>query len=306
MAEDSRTDLSVSDEQMAHLPGGIELCFQTFGEPRDPALLLIMGLGGPMTWWDTALCEQFARAGYFVIRYDNRDSGRSTKLNQRVTTPTVVRAFVGLKVAVAYTISDLADDAMALLDHLDLRAAHLVGVSMGGMIAQTAAVEHPGRVLSLASIMSSTGQRRTGWQHPKLFRSLLTDRTSSREAYVEGTVKYGPLIGSPSFPESAQAARARAEVTWDRGLDRAGTYRQMMAVLTQPDRTVGLHGITIPTLVMHGTADPLVHRSGGQATAAAVLGSQFVTVPGMGHDLPPALWDLIVSAVDTNARGLKV
>ncbi|WP_229055032.1 alpha/beta fold hydrolase [Aeromicrobium sp. Leaf350] len=306
--------VAISDELFASLPSGLDLCYQTFGDAGDPAILLVMGLSGPMGWWDDALCTLLAERGFFVIRYDNRDTGRSTKLRQHQLGRTdVVRAFLGLPplrlgpidlaVKAPYSISDLATDATGLLDALQIDAAHVVGVSMGGMIAQTVAIESPERVLSLTSIMSTTGRRTVGWQDPRLIPYLLRRSGPTRDAYIASSIASSALIGSPGYPPDAEAARLRAEVTYDRGYSASGVLRQMMAILTQPDRTAALGRLELPVTVVHGTADRLVHPSGGRATADAIPGAELRTIEGMGHDLPPALWDTFVAAItDTIAR----
>ncbi len=291
-----------SEEQTAALPHGIELCYQTFGDPADRPLLLVMGLGGPMTWWPEGLCRQLADAGFFVVRYDNRDTGRSTRLRDHpVRHAELVRAYLGRPVRAPYSLSDLAGDAAALLDHLGIGSAHVAGVSMGGMIAQTLAIEHPDRVLSLTSIMSTTGRRTAGYQHPILLPGLLR-RTANNEAeYVEGTVRYNKLIRSPAYPEPEDVVRARARQTWSRGVNFGDTMRHMLAVVTQPDRTAALRDLRIPTTVVHGLKDRMVHVSGGRATAAAVPGADLVLVPGMGHNLPEGLFDTLVEAISRSA-----
>lgn len=293
-----------SAEISAPLGNGIELCYQTFGDPDDDPLLLVMGLGGPMTWWDADLCRLLAAEGFYVIRYDNRDTGRATRLRDRVSRRMLVRAYAGRPVDTPYSISDLAGDAVGLLDHLDIRRAHVVGVSMGGMIAQTMAIEHADRVASLTSIMSTTGRRTVGWSHPKLFPNLLARRADNPAAYAAEAQVVWRRIGSPGYPESPQVLRDRALETWERGQggrDRAGVVRQMLAVLTQTDRTAALGRLTMPVSVIHGLDDPLVHVSGGRATARAVPGAALLLVPGMGHDLPAALWDLFAETIRRTA-----
>lgn len=291
----------VSAELLAPVGGGIELCYQTFGDPDADPLLLVMGLGGPMTWWDDRLCRLLAERGFYVVRYDNRDIGRSTRMAGRVTRGTLVRAFAGAPVRAPYSISDLARDAAGLLDHLGLASAHVVGVSMGGMIAQTLAVEAPSRVRSLTSIMSTTGKRTVGWQHPALLPSFLSRRGTSREEYVVASVAMARLIGSPAYPEPEADARKRGEDTFDRGTNPAGVLRQMVAVLTQPNRAARLRGVRVPTLVVHGLSDKMVHVSGGRATAAAVPGSELLLIDGMGHDLPPELYETFTAAIRRTA-----
>jgi pimeloyl-ACP methyl ester carboxylesterase len=293
--------ITTSEELFAPVGRGIELCYQTFGDPDADPLLLVMGLGGPMTWWDPGLCRALAEAGFYVIRYDNRDTGRSTVLRDRVGRAMLIRAFAGLRVRAPYGISDLADDGFGLLDHLGLESAHVVGVSMGGMIAQTMAIARPGRVRSLTSIMSTTGRRTVGWQHPSLLPSLLASRKAGREAYVKSSAEFSLLIGSPAYPESREELERHAGETYDRGVSASGVVRQMLAVLTQPDRGVRLHGVRVPTLVIHGLADKMVHVSGGRATAAAVPGAELLLIDGMGHDLPPALFETFVSAIRRTA-----
>jgi pimeloyl-ACP methyl ester carboxylesterase len=261
-----------------------------------------MGLGSPLNWWDPELCSMLARRGYYVITFDNRDVGRSTKVPGRVTRRMLVRAFTGIRVHAPYSMSDLARDAFALLDHLGIDSAHLVGVSMGGMIVQTMAIEAPTRVRSLTSIMSTTGKRTVGWQHPRLFPVLLKPVRPGKEAYADGSVEMWHLIGSPGYPRPEEETRRVAEETFDRGLSASGTLRQMMAILTQPNRTERLHAVRVPTLVVHGLADRMVHVSGGRATAAAIPGAELLLVEGMGHDLPPELFATFVDAIDRTAR----
>lgn len=286
-----------SEELFAPVSPGVELCYQTFGDPTDEPLLLVMGLGGPMTWWDAEFCEQLAGRGFHVIRYDNRDTGRSSRHQGRVGRLALVRAFAGAPVAVPYSLSDMADDAVGLLDHLGHESAHVAGISMGGMIAQTMALEHRGRVRSLTSIMSTTGKRTVGWQDPKVFPRLLAGRRLEREEYVATSVAFWDLIGSPAYPEPEESRRRNAEVTFDRGLNGPGVLRHMLAVLTQPNRGPALRGLQIPALVVHGLADRMVHVSGGRATSAAIPGSELLLIEGMGHDLPGPLWTTVADGI---------
>lgn len=293
-----------SGELFASLPSGIDICYETFGRPEDPAVLLIMGLGGPMGWWPVEFCQQLADRGFFVIRYDNRDTGRSTKLRQhKVTRGDVVRAFFNLpgpaRVKAPYSLSDMADDAIGLLDHLKLERVHLAGVSMGGMIAQLIAIEHPERALSLTSIMSTTGKRTVGFQHPKVIPVMLSSAGRTRDSYVARSLRGSKVIGSPAFPSDDDAARDRAYETYDRGWIPSGVNRQMLAVLTAPDRTAALRRLDLPTAVIHGQNDPLVHRSGGKATADAIPGAEHLEIAGMAHDLPAQLYS---TYADTIAR----
>ena len=290
-----------SGEVFATLPDGIELCYQTYGDPTDEPMLLLMGLASPLIWWDPELCSMLAQRGYYVITLDNRDVGRSTKVAGRVTRGMLVRAYAGLRVRTPYSLSDMADDAFGLLDHLGIDSAHLVGVSMGGMIAQTMTIEHPARVRSLTSIMSTTGRRSVGWQHPRLLPALLRPLRPGREAYADGGVVMWHLIGSPAYPRPDEDARDVALRTYDRGIWPGGTLRQMMAILTQPDRGKRLHDVRVPALVIHGLSDRMVHVSGGRATAAAIPGAELVLVDGMGHDLPPELFRMFADAIHRTA-----
>lgn len=295
------TPRTADERGTASLPHGIDLAYESFGDPDDPTILLVMGLGASMIFWNADFCGQLAERGFRVVRFDNRDCGRSTWLNgraRRIGKRTLVRVFLGLSREVPYGLSDFADDAVGLLDHLGVRQAHVVGISMGGMIAQTMAIEHPDRVLSLASFSSTTGNRRVGQQHPKLFPKLLVGSGEGREDYLHHMVTMGPRTGSPAYRAPAEEHRAFAEACWEHGINREGTARHMVAVLTQPDRTARLAQVQVPTLVVHGSADVMVLPSGGRATAAAVPGSTLLVVPGMGHDLPRPLWPTFFDALE--------
>ncbi len=291
----AESTVSVSDR--------IEICYQSFGNDADPTILMIMGLSAPMGWWSSELCGLVASRGYRVIRFDNRDTGASTKLrDHRVGRSDIVRTFLGERRPAPYSMSDLAGDAFGLLDGLGVERAHVVGASMGGMIAQTMAIEHPERVLSLTSMMSTTGRRTVGWQHPKLLPTLLARATPSRGAYVQRSLRMQELIGSATYPSDPQEVRKRAEETYDRGWSASGVLRQMQAVLSQPDRTNDLHRLQMPVCVIHGLEDPMVHPSGGRATAAAIPGSELILLRGLGHDLPRQLYPTFVDAIDRTAR----
>lgn len=296
----STDSVAVSEELVAPLGPDLELCYQTFGSPDGEPLLLVMGLGGPMTWWPRELCTLLAERGFHVVRYDNRDTGRSSWMSQRVRRSHLARAFVGAGGKSPYSLSDLAGDAMGLLDHLGISSAHVAGASMGGMIAQTLATEHPDRVRSLTSIMSTTGRRTVGWQHPSLLPSLLWAR-GEREAYIESSRKLWRVIGSPHYPTSEAELRDRAGETFDRGMTRMGVMRQMLAILGQGDRSAALGAISVPTAVIHGLSDKMVHVSGGRATASAIPGSELVLIEGMGHDLPADLHDTFASTIQRTA-----
>jgi pimeloyl-ACP methyl ester carboxylesterase len=284
--------------------GDIELCYQTFGDRSRPPLLLVMGLNSQMVLWEDQFCEQLADRGFWVIRFDNRDCGRSTILRD-APTPTRWQLLVRNPKAAAYTLEDMGDDAAGLLSQLDLDAAHIVGVSMGGMIAQCLAIRHPQRVRSLTSIMSTTGYRRVGRPSPRLVSMLLRRIPRDREGYIRDFVFTYKMIGSAAYHDP-ERTRALAERCFERGIHPAGSARQLAAIVTAKDRTAELRKLAIPTTVIHGDADLLITPSGGRATAAAVPGSRLVMIPGMGHDLPPALWDRLIDEIEATAARVRV
>jgi len=287
-----------SGELFAPVSPGIELCYQTWGDPSGEPLLLLMGLSSPLTWWDPELCSMLARRGFHVITMDNRDVGRSSQVRGRVTRAMLVRAFaLGGRGPAPYSLVDMARDSLGLLDHLGVGSAHVLGVSMGGMIAQTLALEAPDRTRSLTSIMSTTGRRTVGWQDPRLMPMLLRPLRPGVEAYEDNSVAIWRMIGSPAYPRSEEQTREVARATFERGISPSGSLRQMMAILTQPNRSPRLHSLRMPALVIHGLADRMVHVSGGRATASAIPGAELLLVEGMGHDLPPELFETYVDAV---------
>src|SRR5215213_10138466 len=277
----------------------VELCFETFGDPGDPAMLLVMGLATQMVGWPDEFCEQLAARGYFVIRFDNRDVGRSQKID--VPVPTIRQLLLRDKRAARYTLEHMAADGIGLLDHLGIERAHVVGVSMGGMIAQTMAARHPDRVLSLASIISNTGARWTGQPSPRMYPLLLKKPPRDREGYVRHTVDVFKKIGSQGFPIDEDELRRTAERSFDRGLNPAGSTRQLAAIIASGDRTPLLRTITVPTVVIHGRKDRLVPASGGRATAKAIPGARLVIIDGMGHDLPRGAWPRLLDEIEQNA-----
>jgi pimeloyl-ACP methyl ester carboxylesterase len=276
---------------------GIDIEYQTSGDRADPPLLLVMGLGAQLIAWPEGFVRQLAGRGFFIIRYDNRDSGLSTKF---AGTPDFGALFGGDASAVPYRIEDMADDAIALLDELGVARTHVVGASMGGMITQALVINHPGRFLSACSIMSTTGDRTVGAPTGEAVAALLRAPAADREEAVAASLEGSRAISSPGFPFDVDLMTRRAEEAYDRSYSPEGTARQLAAILGSPDRTEGLHGVTIPFLVIHGEEDPLVNVSGGKATAAAVPGSELIVIPGMGHDLPEAVWDLIIDAIVAN------
>jgi pimeloyl-ACP methyl ester carboxylesterase len=281
--------------------GDIEICFETFGEPADPALLLVMGLGTQMLGWHEDFCTELAGRGFHVIRYDNRDIGRSTILSS-APVPTLGQIVRRDKRAASYTLAEMAADGVGLLDHLGIERAHLVGVSMGGMIAQTIAARRPERVLSLTSIMSSTGSRWRGQPALKTYRQFLRPVSTDRATYIAQTAALFDIIGSPGFDRADEDLRSLLGAMYDRGHDPGSVTRQLAAILASGDRTAELRHITAPTLVIHGTADKLVAPSGGRATARAIPGARLLMIEGMGHDLPRGAWPQLIDAIVENTR----
>jgi pimeloyl-ACP methyl ester carboxylesterase len=280
---------------------GVEIAYEEFGDDDAPTILLIMGLGVQMLAWDEELCRMLAGRGYRVVRFDNRDVGRSTKV-EGGPQPDVMAALAGDASSASYTLDDMADDSVALLDELGVDAAHLVGASQGGMIAQTIAIRHPGRVLSLTSIMSTTGDRAVGYPHPEALPALLTRPPADREGFVDFVVTAWRTIGSPGFEVDDEARRAMARASYERGIYPEGTARQLVAIIASGDRTEALRGLDVPTTVIHGTHDVLIDVSGGRATAAAIPGARLELVEGMGHDLPRAVWPRLVELITANAE----
>jgi pimeloyl-ACP methyl ester carboxylesterase len=277
---------------------GITLEYDTFGDADAPPVLLIMGLGAQMTLWEPAFCQGIADKGYFVIRFDNRDIGLSTWFDDAGTLE-LGDIIAGTAVA-PYSLADMAADAAGLLDALGIESAHIVGASMGGMIAQTFAIDFPAKTRSLTSIMSTTGDPAVGQSSPEALGSLLGPAPTSREEAIERSVLLWQVIGSPGYDVDEAHVRERAASDYDRSFHPDGTIRQVAAIVSQPDRTQALGNVHVPTLVIHGAADPLVDPSGGRATAGAIAGANLKVVPGMGHDLPPTLDDEIIDALAEN------
>jgi pimeloyl-ACP methyl ester carboxylesterase len=286
-------------EQLCTIANGHEVCYETFGDPADPALLLTMGLATQMLGWHDDFCAALADRGFFVIRYDNRDVGRSQKMDGRV--PTLFELLRRDKRAASYTLEDMAADAIGLLDHLGVERAHVIGASMGGMIAQTLAARYPERVRSLVSMMSNTGARWSGQPPLRMYPVLLKQPPKGREGYQAHAVEVFSKIGSPAFERDDDDLRRIAGMSFDRGINPAGTLRQIAAIIASGDRTPLLRTIDVPTLVIHGSKDRLIPPSGGRATARAIPGAQLLVVEGMGHDLPRAVWPRLVEAIEQNA-----
>jgi len=262
--------------------GAVELEYETFGDDRPETVILVNGLGSQMTRWPEALCVKLAAKGYRAIRFDNRDTGLSTWPSQD------------------YTLADMASDAMAVLDAAGVDRAHIAGVSMGGMIVQRMAIDHPGRVLSMTSIMSAPGAQGTLMSTPEASAVLNTpppDPTADFEAFVAHGMKNARTIGSPAYPWEEAALRERVVSEYRRAFNPAGVARQMTAIRADGDRIPALGQLEVPAVVLHGEDDPLVQPIGGQATAAAIPGAELRLIPGMGHDLPPGLHDIFVDAI---------
>jgi pimeloyl-ACP methyl ester carboxylesterase len=277
---------------------GITLAYETFGDPGAVPVLLVMGLGTQMIAWRDGFCALLAARGHYVTRFDNRDIGLSTHLDEAKPGQPVA-AFLGRPAA--YLVSDMADDAAGLIAELGVGSVHVVGVSMGGCISQSLTLTHPQLVRSLTSISSSTGSRRVG--RPRFdvaVRMLVRRPAANREEAIALSVATWRRIGSPTYPFDLAAIEAIAGEAYDRRYDPAGGARQFAAILGSPDRTAALGGVAVPTLVLHGDADPLIGVSGGAATAAAIPGARLVTIPGMGHDLPEALWPRLVEEISAN------
>ncbi len=268
---------------------GLTIAYETFGSSADPAVLLIMGLGTQMIAWPDELCQAIADRGFHVVRFDNRDAGLSTHLSDRPA-PTLGDLLLRRR-RPPYTVGDMAADAVGLLDALGIDAAHVVGASMGGFIAQVLAGRHPDRVRTLTLMMTSTGSRLVGHPKPKVFARLLRRRVvSDQMEAAEAVVETFRIIGSKGFAFDEEYLRGLATRSWERSYDPQGYLRQLAAVVAQTNRTRHLRDIRVPTLVMHGRQDPLVNVSGGKALAKAIPGARFVGFDGMGHDLPRALW----------------
>ena len=292
--------------RMPNIPAnGIQLEYDTFGPDAGRPLVLIMGLGGQMLMWDEAFCEALAERGHRVVRFDNRDVGLSTKFDEAGVpdVPALMAAAAsGQSVEVPYTLDDMADDVAGLLDALGLTSAHVCGASLGGMIAQTVAIRHAPRVRSLVSIMSTTGSPDVSPARPEAMQVLLAPPPADRAGNIERAIETWRVIGSPGYPADPERIRERSEILYDRAFTPTGTARQMAAILAHGSRGEALAGVTVPTLVIHGTDDPLVPIEGGRDTARAIPGAELLEVEGMGHDLPPALFERFADAISEHTR----
>jgi pimeloyl-ACP methyl ester carboxylesterase len=285
--------------------GDVELCYETFGDAGDPAVLLIMGLGTQMIAWHEDFCAELAGRGFHVIRYDNRDVGRSTRFDD-VPPPGTAQLLTQRPKRLAYTLRDMAGDAAGLIEALGYDSAHVVGASMGGMIGQMLAIHQPERVRSLVSIMSTTGARWVGQPAAAVYPFFMKPLPRDREQYIERGLKLWSIIGSPGFERTDEEIRDLLERGWDRGLSPHGTMRQLGAIVDSGNRTRDLRRIKAPTLVIHGTKDKMIRVSGGKATARAIPGAELELIEGMGHDLPRGAWPRLIAGIErTAARAAK-
>jgi pimeloyl-ACP methyl ester carboxylesterase len=284
---------------------GVDIYYEDMGDPDAPAVLLIMGLGAQLLLWRKEFCEKLVDQGLRVIRYDNRDAGLSTKLHGRRQSgrlaPRMVRSFLGVRSPSIYTLEDMADDAAALLDHLGIQAAHVVGASMGGMIAQVFAARFRHRTKTLGVIFSSNNQPLLPPPGPVQLQAILAKpKGSSREEIIDNAIRVSKIIGSPGYPKPDEAIRAEAVEGYERSYYPAGIGRHFAAILGTGSLLRYDRQIQAPTVVIHGKADKLMRPSGGRAVAKAIRNARLVLFDGMGHELPEALWDDIIGELKTN------
>ena len=284
---------------------GIDICYEIFGAADAEPMLLIMGLGAQMIHWDDDFCRDLAGRGFRVIRFDNRDIGKSSKLTggKRLTPVELLKLrFLKIPVAATYKLSDMAEDVIGLMDVLGIKSAHLVGASMGGMIAQEIAITHPQRVRSLTSIMSTTGNPKMPQPTREAAAMLMAPPVTTRDEYLVRFAQTWKVLRVGSFPLDEAKDRARAERTFERGLNPAGVGRQLRAILASGSRKERLHAVKAPTLVIHGTVDPLVRPASGKDTAASIPGAKLLMIEGMGHALPIPMWPQIIGAIADHAH----
>ena len=298
------TDLPINPPAVAHV-NGVDLCYQTFGNPTRPAILLIMGLVTQMLGWDAVFCRQLADRDYHVIRFDNRDIGQSTWLDHEdVPNPMALfaKAAMGIKPKVPYTLDDMARDSVGLLDVLGIPKAHVVGASMGGMIGQHMAIAHPDRMLSFTSIMSTTGDSKLPSANPEATAMLVAKPAENEEQYIAFYKKLMKTLRAGDFPEDEALDGERGLAAWKRGYHPAGSARQLAAIIASGNRTKALANVRVPTLVIHGRPDPLVPVEGGMATAAAIPDAKLIIIERMGHALPLSSWGEVIGAIAAHAQ----
>lgn len=285
--------------------GNVQLAFDSFGDKKNPPMLLIMGLGMQLINWDDMFCTELANCGFWVIRFDNRDAGNSTKFTKKVGVLDLLWAQVAPgRSQPEYTLDDMALDAINLLNALNIEKAHLVGASMGGMIAQLMAIHRPEKVLSLTSIMSTTGHRKLPRPKSKMTRALLKPLPKTKERYVENAINLWKILHGDIIPFDEERTLKVVSETYDRQFFPQGLSRQMHAIACAEDRTAALAKITAPTLVIHGDIDPLVPIEAGYATAHAISHAKMEVIEGMGHNLPPQIWSRIISAIEAQTKEL--
>lgn len=284
---------------------GMQIEYETFGDRRSPTLLLIAGNGAQLIFWDEPLCQMFVDAGLHVIRFDNRDAGLSTKFEEAGVPDmmaSIKAAMEGKPITAAYTLEDMADDAIGLLDSLGIAKAHICGLSMGGMIAQVVAYRHPEQVLSLTCIMSCTGNPEMPHGKPEALAAVVAPPPKEREAFIEHNLAVWRQIWSPGYPFEEERARTFMEASYARAQYPQGMARQNMAILANGDRRPSLATITAPTLVIHGADDPLIPVEAGRDTARSIPDARLCIIDGMGHDLPTGVWPTVVEAISRQVR----
>lgn len=283
---------------------GITVCAESFGDSAAPPIVLVMGLGAQMTAWDDRFCTQLADRGFRVVRFDNRDIGLSTRFDA-AGVPNVMALMgniaLGKPIEVPYTLRDMAADTVGVLDAFGFSRAHVVGASMGGGIVQELAIHHPERLLSMTSVMSSTGSTKVPPASPEALAVLFTPAPTDRTGYIAHAQNVARILRGPHFPEEAAGDAGRAARNFDRGINPPGVARQLAAIFASGDRTARLAAVRTPTLVIHGDADPLIRVEGGHFTAAAIPGASLHVVPKMGHSLPEAVWPKLIDLIAGHA-----
>jgi pimeloyl-ACP methyl ester carboxylesterase len=276
---------------------GIELEYETFGDPDDPSVLLVAGLGAQLVWWNPEFCLGLVDRGFHVIRFDNRDVGRSTWIDSDIdAAAAIVDLLGGVEVTAPYTLLDMAADTWGLCDALGLEQVHLFGLSMGGMIVQQMAIDRPERVASLTSVMSTTGDPDVGQPEPEALAALIEPSPTDREGYIAHALETGKVLAGPEHVDEDWIIE-RNGLSFDRGYNPKASADQLLALLVSPPRSEGLRGLDVPALVIHGALDPLVTISGGERTAECLRDSEFLPIDEMGHDLPRYYWATVIHHV---------
>ncbi len=284
--------------------GGIRLCYDAFGDPGAPPLVLVMGLASQMVVWDDDFCAGLAGQGFRVVRFDNRDIGLSTRLDGARTPSAaelVLAGLTGVRGRAPYTLTDMARDTAGLLDALGLASAHVVGISMGGAIAQELAIRAPDRLRTLTSIMATTGDPRVSRPQPRAMAALFKRPPADRAGYLRNWMSTWAVLNGPHLPFDAERIRRQGEISYARGINPPGAARQLLAIIASGDRTAALRRVRAPALVIHGSADPLVPVEAGRATARALSGAELLVIEGMGHTLPRLTWPRVIGAIAAHA-----